>query len=461
MAAKRSERRTASTHGVAPRMAAISNIKNSGKNKDDKPKKGEKLPPAVYYRAVMDAINRDPCPLNLLPDFPHKLHLIEPEPGAKIPAVVDDGEVVTHVSEKHIRNLIMQYTQRELRGLLNYQFDAKQGKAAYDYWESSTISGELPAMFRWKDEPGLTYRRLPWAQETGETPLWDELVGRMGAQGGAFMAWVGSLFDMESDRQQYIWLYGLGSNSKGTVIRFLEYVMGGAYRSENAPDNRRGVSQFWTRNFLGARLVCFADCNEVGFPATGLFKSMTGGDSIRMEIKQGAIFHARLMCKILFASNEKPALSSEAADIRRAIFISIEPIGLAPDPTYEPRLWEEGGRFLSNCIEFYHSTYPNHGPLKVDNTELINHIDTIEEEESAFIEKHFKVHPVDKINPRRDQPHTTGKDMIALFDRERIEKHMRSKIRRYLEVKHGIINKSVEYAPGQFGMRYVRLGPKE
>jgi hypothetical protein len=429
-------------------------IKKARKKKENTEKSG-KVPPADLYHAIMDAINGGQW--NLLPNFPCKLHLIEPDRGTKIPLMELADQVVVQVSPKHVINLIMQYTQRELMDNDAYRFTVQQAKFAYDYWEASTKAIPPPAMVLWADEPGLTYRRLPWTQGLGETPLWDELVGRMGAQGDAFIAWVGSLFFKDSDRQQYLWLYGQGQNGKGAITRFLGEVLGAAFRSELPPGPG---DRFWTRNLLGARLVSFPDCNSIGFPASGLFKSMTGGDGVRMEIKNGAVFHAELGCKFMFSSNEKPTLSSEAADMRRPIFINLDAISCAPDPGYERKLWAEGGRFLSGCIAIYESSYPGHGRLAVDNEDLVGHVVTTEERFADILNTEFVIHPFNKNAMLRDYPYAIGAQLQRMYRTMGMNEAEQRKFIKYLEVNHGIKNRLVRLETDERVWRYVGLEPK-
>lgn len=436
-------------------MDNLTDIKRARKRKAGDSEKPAKMSAADRYHAIMDAING--ARWNQLPTFPCKLYLIEPEPGVKIVLKELEDEVVIQVNDNHVVDLILGYTQGELAGEEEYRFTVAKAKAARDYWLHSTLAIPAPELVRWVDEPGLTYRRMPWMRSTGPTPNWDELLGRMGAQAEAFMAWVGSLLVPESDRQQYLWLYGQGQNGKGAITRFLGRVFGSAFRSEIPP---RPDDKFWTRNLLGARLVSFPDCNAAGFPASGLFKSLTGGDAVRMEIKGGASFTADIACKFMFSSNEKPTLSSEAADLRRPIFVTMEQIASHPDPSYEARLWDEGGYFLSNCLEVYDRMCPGHGRIHVDNEELLAHVQTLEERFATILATEFVVHPIEEGKMLRDYPFVSGSFMQKLYWTLKLNAVEQQKFLKYLEINYGIKSDLVRLDDGSRRYRYCRLEAK-
>ena len=166
------------------------------------------------------------------------------------------------------------------------------------------------------DTAPLAFTRLPWHAADDITPTWDLIISRM-SNADAFTAWVGSLFDETSYQQQYVWLHGKGNEGKGCINRFLMRVFGPAYCAKQPKE--RG-DKFWTHDLLGKRLVVFPDCNDSAFVASGLFKSMTGGDPIPVEAKGEMAYTTRLAAKYLIISNERPDLSSETADRRRIIY---------------------------------------------------------------------------------------------------------------------------------------------
>ncbi len=139
-------------------------------------------------------------------------------------------------------------------------------------------------------------------------------------------------------------------------------MLGRAYRAKQVPppDDR-----FWTYGLRGSRLVVFPDCNNQSFVTTGLFKSLSGGDPVDVEKKNGMSFTEELFLKFMFFSNEVPMISEELADLRRLIFCEFE-LGGVYEPGFEGKLWDEGGAFLTACINEYRALCPNHGPIPTD-----------------------------------------------------------------------------------------------
>lgn len=352
----------------------------------------ERIPPAVLYRAIARAIGDDVQ--RELPAFPRRFHVVETAPGVR--RVVEElGDlVVRDVNPEAVTNAIVGYAARDLAGRPGFTFDVRSSRNAMEYWRAIVDPVPEPPAVRWADEEGLTYSRLPWRLEASPppdaaTPLFNELFGRI-TNAPALIEWIGSLFDQAADRQQYVWLFGQGQNGKGALLRFLAKVLGHAFRAKQPPSQ---TDTHWTSGLIGARLVAFPDCNAYGFPATGLFKSLSGGDLVDINPKFERSYTAELSCKFLFLSNERPQLSSERADMRRAIYCEVAPIPLDPDPAYEAALWAEGGHFLSRCIYNYRTHYPHGGPIKVETAELEDWVANVEERWEALAAEHLVIDP--------------------------------------------------------------------
>lgn len=252
---------------------------------------------------------------------------------------------------------------------------ARDADHAIAYWLYVTPPVPPPRPFAWPGESGLAYARLPWKAEAGEIPTWERILGRMSNR-HAFMAWIGSLFDEKSYEQQYVWIHGKGLEGKGAINRFLRSVFGPAYCTKQPP-NRWG-DKFWTHELLGKRLVVFPDCDDTSFVATGLFKSLTGGDPVTVEGKGEMAYTTKLNAKYMLFSNERPSLSSDVADRRRIIYCEIEPRS-KDDPVdvdFEGKMWIEGGAFLGKCIEAYSPTAGQ--AIKTDDESIGEWIETVE-----------------------------------------------------------------------------------
>lgn len=299
----------------------------------------------------------------------------------------NDQNVVKLSSEHEMARAVMQFTDRWMFMLgEGFMWNAKQVLDFVKYYTLLAPLTPMPASWAWKSASCFSFHKLPWdSDETGETPAWDEIFSRT-TNAAALRAWIGSLFDPASDRQQYVWLHGQGQNSKGTMLRFFEQIFGNAFASRFVPSKD---SPFWTYGLLGKRLVAFPDTNHADWVKTGLFKSLTGDDPVEVEKKKEMPFTARLECKFIFASQEKPRLSSEFADMRRVILCEMGAVDGPADPRYGDKLWVEGGAFLGKCIAEYQTGCPGKGRIATDEGGLLDLVEDVESYYAALLERDF------------------------------------------------------------------------
>lgn len=355
-------------------------------------KKKKKITPAVLFQAVCDAINRES--FSRLPDFGERFVVYSPDGCTRLIGHIDAADVVTvHHSETILDAAIMKYCRDQLGYHPDYRWSVRMAKEARDFWLYSTDICQLPIKdVRWKSEPGLCFRRLPWDQEwdpSGQkTQTFEEFLSRC-SNAEAIIQWVGSLFFEEADRQQYLWLHGGGADGKSAFMEFLAEALGPAAHSETIA--KHGTNQFWTTGLLNRRLVYFADFNHYGYPSTGEFKALSGGDRIRMEPKGKAPYSAKLRAKFAFLSNKRPTLSSSESDKRRIIYSEVKNNGVEMDPDYPRRLWEEGGYFLSYCISRYQEKCPRHQAIEVEREEISSWIEELEQDYQGFFDEAFEL----------------------------------------------------------------------
>ncbi len=323
-----------------------------------------------------------------MPPFSRRFVLVNRGGDNRTVASIDADDVVTlHDSPTVVDEAILAYCNRELAGKEAYRWTARQVGECRTYWLLHTeVLTEPVAWVRWQNEPGLTYRRLPWEYGAGASPLGREFLGRC-TNAAALARWVGSLFFPEADRQQYVWMHGKGKEGKSEFVNFLANVFGTCGSAQNAPNDG---NQFWSQGLLGKRFVYFADFSRYKFPASGDFKTLTGGDRIRIEPKGKPSYTAELEAKFIFLSQERPDLSSERSDTRRIIYCEVQPIPCAVDPAYGAKLWEEGGRFLSNCIEAYLAHHGRHGgPIVTETEQIEGWVEDLEQHFRTFFDENF------------------------------------------------------------------------
>jgi len=371
--------------------------------------------------------------------FPKKYHIKRDDPGEHSYLLEMDGQVLRYVSTRHISDHIVRYAE----SFQHKDFDLtyENAKTCLDYWASlkPDIEGEI-APVRQKSEAGYTFHRLPFDFAAGETPLFDELMSRT-TNANALQSWIGSLFDPDSDRQQYVWIYGQGKNGKGTLARFLTNALKSAVRWDQVPPHNKGnyhVDKFWTSGFLGKRLVIFGDCNDYGFPVSGLFKSLSGGDHQRVEEKNRPSRSEPLQAKFLFLSNDTPMVSSQKADMRRAIFCHMSEIVNDVGPVYEKLLWDEAAHILHKCIMSYQLDMEfSNGVIPVD-TEALEAIASQTEEpmETTFAEN-FEVcdDPTKWVAPMAMQR--------ILRDCGMVSNSQQHRFLRFMSEKYGVVKKRI------------------
>ena len=369
----------------------VLNILDGGKKKK---KDKVHLRPVDIYASLAKAINGTYAgpEAHALPKWGPRYAVMEPSQGHRLTYVIDRAiEVMTHVPLSAVTGEIVCYTDDISSRLPELHLTVRQAGEAAQYWLARTppIPSEDVKIVRWSDEPGLTYARLPWKRGAGPTPTWETILGRM-TNREAFCDWIGSLLVEDSSRHDYLWIHGQGGDGKGSITTFLKKVFGPSFRSKHPPS--RGGDRFWAYGLIGARVVALVDCDDSQFVSQGLFKSLTGGDSIDVEAKGAMSFTTELTAKFVIASQEKPAISSERADMRRLVYCEL---GAAPpkDPRFQDKLWNEGGAFLSGCLEGYLARYHDRGAI-VCSAESIREL--AEETEEPFItlfDEYFRLSP--------------------------------------------------------------------
>lgn len=244
--------------------------------------------------------------------------------------------------------------------------------------------------FAFKSDPGYAYARAEFdpVDYWQDTPTFNQLINNF-SNSEPLMAFIGSLFFLESYMQQYVWIYGEGGNGKGALIRAIRSVFGDAFHSSSYVPTKE--DKYWTYELIGKRFVVFPDCNAYHFVTTGLFKSLTGDDSVRVEEKFKNAYSVHLKAKYMFHSNETPKISSNESDLRRIIFSEAKnKEAFEPDPEFELKLKDEVPAFISNCILKYQQLCPKHGPIPVDKVVAASLAIQNEEAIHAFIEHYFE-----------------------------------------------------------------------
>jgi phage/plasmid-associated DNA primase len=203
------------------------------------------------------------------------------------------------------------------------------------------------------------------------------------------------------------------------------------------PPRGDGV-RFWVYNLMGKRLVYFPDCDDDDFPASQLFKMCSGGDTVPAEAKGKQQFNVELNCKFLFSSNNKPNISGQKSDMRRAVFCEMEPIPKEPDPQYENDLWKEAENVIGACMFEYLVACEKHGPIPCEADGLEKVVSENWEFFDKIFNKHFELDNRTEI-PENKRHRFSGDELSNVFDNNKLYRpKTQREFRKYLRARHGI-----------------------
>ncbi len=401
--------------------------------------------------------------------FQVKLHRWVDHMGTSVPYEENADGIVRKVSDDRLHYLISEYwrdtiTDGERPIYLGHLSADDLTKTRRVWLGMSRERREKFLCLGWKSDPRPALHKLPFDPEVisdpdTACPLFCELMSRTSNR-VTLMAWIGSLFDEHSQRQQYAWIYGEGGNGKSALIRCLMNALGPVAASENPPtrDNKH-----WTCGLSNKRLVVFPDCNNVSFVTSGDFKQLTGEDPVRMDPKGKPVFYENIDAKFLIISNDKPRITSSRADLRRVLFFSIAPLpDSAKVDNYEPRLAAEVPAFLKLCWEVYKLVTkgePRYEFVVDDKTEIETLVEDHELEFQAFVDEKLCVMEYAEDYPLKLRQYVRPQEMLDLMRECGFKtEYERRKLRDFMSKKHGVVYKSILLDSGN---RYVFLNCKK
>ncbi len=428
-----------------------------------KKKSGPKF--AEFASQVAAALNFESHPFPI--PWPYRYRTVELARGARVIVEETEDQTLTEVPIEEVVSRVVAWLRLQLNP--DNLLTVKRANEAVQMWVA--IATPIPTVqikyVRWLSEPGLTWRRLPWDPQDGETPTWDKLFGKL-TNMGAFRQWLGSLFFEEGQQHQYVWVHGMGNDGKGAINRFLKRVFGKCYRSKQPPALG---DKFWTYGLIGARLVVFPDCNSQGFTASGLFKTLSGGDPVDVEAKGKMSFTTELHAKFLFFSNEKPNISCEDADMRRIVYCEFMEKTKKEDvvPGFEVRLWEEGGRFLSRCVSEYLAACPEHQAIESDHEHIRDWVSVGEERWQIFFDSMYEQPKHEGYRTTKLLPGLTDEqldlvtvrpdDLFAVLREAFPDRRDQAFFRDWMYKKYGVQKRGIRRADG-INYRYVGVARK-
>jgi hypothetical protein len=353
----------------------------------------DKLSKSELFYNIIAKMNRDKLGALDIPDFPRQFHVVEDNFGRKAYLEELPGKIVAHRDRDAITDAILRYCWEKIPHVEGAALLAEDGVRCRNLWASLTPPlAKKPIAVAELSEEVLTFKRLPFDAPPSFDKVpqhFETMLARM-SNPYAVCAFIGSLFYPESNRQQYLYLRGDGGDGKGALMRFLATLFGDAATSLTPPG--RFGDKFWNFNIYGKRLGLFFDCADWGFFGSPHFKSLTGGDYLNYEEKGRTGFTGPSSCKFIAASNDKPNVSSQDADMRRLIYIECQTVPREQQvENFENLLQSEAKDIVGMCKSIYLRDCKNHGPIPVEKA-----VDVALESESRYLDlfsQYFEMAP--------------------------------------------------------------------
>jgi hypothetical protein len=317
-----------------------------------------------------------------LEPFPDRFIVNEPEPGKHLfYQVINDQNVVVRIGKERVKDAIIKWASSAWKTYPELMIEPKTAAEVCRAWTglADKVQGLIPS-FEFADGTNFVTHRLDFIPDLdrdfsdldihdplvhGSYPFF-EFLSRCSSP-DQYAAFVGSLFYVDSYMQQYLYVWGAGNDGKGAMMRAMSDILGSAFHS----DSFEFIGRFWTSAFIGKRLIAFPDSNEQGAMQRGIWKQLTGGDPVRIELKGEAAFTATLNAKYCITSNFAPVLKMDKADQRRPIIVEVKGITGEIDPRWETELRrpEQLKLMVEYCCYKYRQIaikYGTHVPIPVD-----------------------------------------------------------------------------------------------
>ena len=279
-----------------------------------------------------------------------------------------DLEVATKLFATALANWTAEYSTKDYQEVAKlalmlsegYEIEAKNFCDNPDNnctFEPLIIPEEDVAPVRELSALGWCWKRLDFDSEPyGDLGAWrEEVFPRIKSNIKPFMAWIGSLFDHNSPREKYIWIYGGGESGKSTICEAIMDVFGDAAAARNPA---KVNTNWFTSTIYGKRLVLLGEATPK-LINSGEWKSLTGDDYHEIEAKGVQPRTARIDAKFIITSNDYPDLAGGHENSRRIILVETD----RPDdwiPTEHntkaktlQRLKEGWPAFLWDCLDEY------------------------------------------------------------------------------------------------------------
>lgn len=329
---------------------------------------------------------------------------------------INDNNEANYVEDECLAYQLIRYAQKFLVANEDFLWTFSDAMQIVKIFKSSDPIDE-PVKLAFHSNPAICFKRLPFDyQEKSryDHPTWDKLLKNIDKNLEAFKAFIGSIFIDCSYTQQYLWLYGAGGDGKGTILNYLNTLLGSNICKPLSTNIRY---EHWSESLPGLRVGYFSDCKHYGLPNTGEFLAVSGGDNTPINPKGKKSYYIKNTMKFIFASNNLPIIDHVDSNIRRALIIEFKKKQEFNDHfAFKTSIEAEGIEFINGCINLYLKKYPTHQNITMDDTYDIEDVTSeAESSKQAFLDEHFGIakNEEDKIfnNPVTNEQ-GLGKDIF-------------------------------------------------
>lgn len=389
-----------------------------GRTKGDKKEKESGLNKA--QRKVMKMY--DMCSLIEKGELGCNVATVDDGTGVRRLVAINKNKEVKYVSDDYLVNFITPYCKLFMVSNEDYIWGYADAVAAMKLFKTKQAIEE-PKKFAWLDDPALCFKRLPFNYEEKNHyhhPYFDQLLDNIISDRDIFMDFIGSIFINESSNQNYLWAYGLGGDGKGSFFSIIEHLLGDTCTSLCIPSPQ---DNHWGEMLMGKRVGIFSDVNNLTWTTSGLFKMLTGDDSIAINPKFEKHFSIKPRMKFIFASNFRPSISSMVADKRRLVFCEFKPVIREEYDNMAEKLIGEAKEIVNHCVNGYLKRYPKYTPLVSKmNTAMVEELASHAEEDledilsSDFeVKEYYYTTPTQLNNVLKNKYKDISKDKFIHF----------------------------------------------
>ena len=379
-------------------------------------------------------------------------------------------KVVEYVSYEHIVSMYLKKAVEDAKRDPSIPTRIGEAQEIVNKFKNIAQAIPEPKKVAFLSDPAMCFKRLPFDYDPNKSdyhhPTWDSLLSNIKSNVNAFMSFIGSLFVEEADRQTYLWMVGEGGDGKGSVIRFLERVLGDGVCVALTTPSRNTAKDSWNASLLGKKLGLFSECSNYKFPTSGHFLSLSGGDSIPINPKYVKPFTIKNDVRFIFASNVEPDIDSSPAANRRLILAefkdSCERV-IDIDPDFEDKLFAEAYSFINRCMLFYYDTYPKHTAIVCEDQDVIKKLASNNEAEfEDFFDDNFGVEGeegVDDWNGRHKYTYRTRSSIVTEIVSRRFNPSQRKLFYAWMKREKKIFRTPIKFGGATKKGFYVRIKP--